>query len=83
MDAAPLMLAYVDRNHRYRLLNQAYQDWFGLESAELIGRHVRDVLGEAYYAKVAPKIARSRKSIRPSASRSAAASKPTSPAAVP
>lgn len=47
-DAAPLLIAYVDREKRYRFLNRAYEQWFGQPREALQGRLVEDVLGAAY-----------------------------------
>ncbi|PVM83382.1 PAS domain-containing protein [Caulobacter endophyticus] len=47
-DAAPLLIAYIDQERRYRFINQAYQDWFGQPREAIQGRLVEDVLGEAY-----------------------------------
>lgn len=49
-DAVPMLIAYVDRAHVYRFANATYRDWFGMEPETMIGRHVRDVIGEAAYA---------------------------------
>ncbi|AYV47480.1 hypothetical protein CFHF_06090 [Caulobacter flavus] len=47
-DAAPLLIAYIDQERRYRFVNQAYQDWFGQPREAIQGRRVEDLLGEAY-----------------------------------
>lgn len=48
-DAVPMLVAYVDRDYRYRFANARYEDWFGVLPNEIVGRHVRDVLGEGLY----------------------------------
>jgi PAS domain S-box-containing protein len=45
-DSLPLMLAYVDRDLRYRFHNSRYFEWLGREAGAVLGRHVREVLGE-------------------------------------
>ncbi len=57
-NALPALVALVDRDHRYRFINQTYQSWFGMDPSTLVGRHVRDVLGEAAYARVLPHMER-------------------------
>ena len=47
-DAAPLLIAYVDQDQRYRFINRAYEAWFGQPRERLQGRRVEDVLGAAY-----------------------------------
>ncbi|WP_169796760.1 ATP-binding protein [Chondromyces crocatus] len=49
-EMSPLLICYVDRDQRYRMVNRAYEGWFGVAPEELIGHHVRDVVGEQAYA---------------------------------
>ena len=51
-DAMPGLIAYVDRQERYRFVNKAYEDWFGVRSADIEGKHVRGVVGDAGYEKL-------------------------------
>jgi len=51
IDSVPALIASVDRNQHYRLTNKQYQEWFGLSSDQITGRHVRDILGEQSYQK--------------------------------
>lgn len=51
-DTIPGMLAYVDAQQRYQFVNQRYADWFKTSRSDLIGKQVRDVLGEAAYSQV-------------------------------
>ncbi|MGH9940904.1 MAG: PAS domain-containing protein [Pyrinomonadaceae bacterium] len=53
-DAMPALISYVDAEHRYRFVNKTYTDWFGHEPEEIVGKHLREVLGEAAYAAVLP-----------------------------
>ena len=55
-DSLPALVAYIDTEFRYRFNNRAYQQWFGMRPAEVIGRHVRDVLGDAAYEVVKPRM---------------------------
>lgn len=48
-DALPILVAHVDRDHVYRFANNAYVAWFGSRLEEIVGRPVRDVVGEAFY----------------------------------
>ena len=45
-DTMPVLIAFVDTTMCFRFANTAYEDWFGLATGEVIGRHVRDVIGE-------------------------------------
>jgi PAS domain S-box-containing protein len=55
-DGLPALVAYVDREHRYQLVNHTYQSWFGVETASLVGRHASELLDAGSYAKVAEKL---------------------------
>lgn len=55
-DALPVLITYVDKNRCYRFNNKAYETWFGHSIKEISGKHVKDVLGEAAYKKLKPKI---------------------------
>ncbi|RYE94383.1 MAG: PAS domain-containing sensor histidine kinase, partial [Myxococcales bacterium] len=58
MDAVPFLLSFVTADERYRLINRSYEDWFGLTHAQLEGRTVREVIGEAAYAVLGPYVQR-------------------------
>ena len=53
-DSLPVLVSYIDAGHRYRFVNKAYEEWFGLPRREVVGQHTRDVLGEAAYEAVRP-----------------------------
>jgi diguanylate cyclase len=58
-DAIPALIARVDADGVYRFVNGTYRDWFG-DAAPRIGQTLRDFVGELYYQRVAPMIARVR-----------------------
>ncbi len=45
MNAAPVPIAYVDNNLRYKLVNKAYAKRFDLTPDECVGRHMTEVAG--------------------------------------
>jgi PAS domain S-box-containing protein len=57
-DSFPTLISYVDAEERYRFNNRTYEQWFGSRAADLAGKHMRDVLGDAAYAAVKPHVAR-------------------------
>ncbi|WP_419736226.1 PAS domain-containing protein [Pseudomonas sp. COR18] len=57
INAVPALIAYVDREERFRLNNSAYLDWFGKTPQELYGKTLREVLGEQAYAMRAEHVA--------------------------
>ncbi|MCP9493949.1 MAG: PAS domain S-box protein [Pyrinomonadaceae bacterium MAG19_C2-C3] len=57
-DAVPVLIAYIDRNECYRFVNRAYEDWFAQPTANIVGTHIRDTLGEEGYAIARPNLLR-------------------------
>jgi PAS domain S-box-containing protein len=53
-DILPVMVAYVDRALRYRFINKPLADWLGWSRKEVIGRHLRDVLGPGPFRQRRP-----------------------------
>lgn len=45
-DALPMLIAFVDKQYRYRFANAAYMDWFGQSPAEVIGKSVHELVGQ-------------------------------------
>jgi PAS domain S-box-containing protein len=52
VDAAPVLLSYVDREERYRFCNQSYERWFGVSREQLLGQTVRERMGEPAYESI-------------------------------
>jgi diguanylate cyclase (GGDEF)-like protein/PAS domain S-box-containing protein len=49
-DNVPALIAYIDMNLRYAFANQRYQEWFGVKSADMLGKTVAEAMGEAFFA---------------------------------
>jgi PAS domain S-box-containing protein len=49
-DSLPALVAYVDRDLRYRFNSRRYEAWFGLPPHRIAGRRVVEVLGEPAFA---------------------------------
>jgi PAS domain S-box-containing protein len=58
MDAAPALISYVDRNLRYRLVNSAYERWFGASPRDLIGKPLSEVFADSVMATIKPHVER-------------------------
>lgn len=52
----PALIAYIDREERYRFCNLTYQRWFGIDAQHLLGRTVKEVFGLRFYAVRQPYI---------------------------
>jgi PAS domain S-box-containing protein len=55
-NAAPALISYIDVGFRYRLVNATYERWFGQSADEIRGKHVREVLGDAAWERVRPRM---------------------------
>ena len=55
-DNVPVLIAYVDRDQRYRFTNRAYQATMRTTPSQTDGRHVADILGPARYRRLLPHI---------------------------
>ncbi len=56
-DNLPALVAYIDRDERYRFANAAIGKTFGVDPATMIGRTMREMRGEALYAQLAEHVA--------------------------
>ena len=50
-DAMPALIAYVDKDRRYRFTNKAYEDWFRRPRSQIDGHLMENVLGQGLYNK--------------------------------
>ena len=48
-DNVPALFSYVGADGCYKFVNRKYEEWFEIPQTEIIGKHYRDVLGEATY----------------------------------
>ena len=55
-EEAPALLTYVDATGCYCLVNQRYAEWFGRSREDIVGRHMREVIGETAYARARPHV---------------------------
>lgn len=55
-DALPVLIAVLDAETRYCFCNSAYNDWFDLDPAQLIGQRFADVVGNDVANVAAPHI---------------------------
>lgn len=56
LDLLPGLVAYFDRDLRYRYANATYATWRGIDPAQIIGQHCRDVVGEINFPSVLPRL---------------------------
>jgi len=53
-NALPILVGFIDRDNTYRFANEGYREWFGLPAADVIGKHVADIVGQDYYKSRVP-----------------------------
>jgi PAS domain S-box-containing protein len=61
MDAFPGLIAVMNQDFVYTYVNQRLASLLGKQAPEIVGRHMRDILGEARYAENVLEIARAKK----------------------
>jgi PAS domain S-box-containing protein len=45
-DILPVMVAYIDCSLTYRFVNKPLADWLGLSRKDILGKHIREVIGD-------------------------------------
>src|SRR5690606_39044999 len=55
-DNAPALIVQCDADVRFRFVNAPYAARFGQRPEQLVGRRVRDVVGEAVYRRLEPHV---------------------------
>ncbi|RQP26072.1 sensor domain-containing diguanylate cyclase [Piscinibacter terrae] len=54
IDAVPAMITYIDTSERYLFSNLPYMRMLGLAREQIVGRNMREVLGDALYERIGP-----------------------------
>ena len=57
LDSLPGLVAYFSPDLLYRYANATYLAWRGIAPAAIVGRHCREIVGEANYPLIASKLA--------------------------
>jgi PAS domain S-box-containing protein len=55
-DALPALVSYIDANLCYQFVNRTYEDWFSRSRDEILGKSIRELLGETAYQVAEPYI---------------------------
>jgi PAS domain-containing protein len=61
-DNPPVMISYIDEDERYQFCNGTCMTWMGIESAQVVGSTMTELLGPDEYAKRAIHLRRTRPS---------------------
>jgi len=54
LQGAPVLLAYLDHEQRFRFASEAHRSWLDMDPQSMLGQHLVDVIGEANYARALP-----------------------------
>jgi PAS domain S-box-containing protein len=57
-DSIPALIFYLDAQRRYRSVNAAFTNWFGVPREEVIGLTMREFVGEEAWAIICPHLER-------------------------
>ena len=52
IDSMPAQISYVNTNQEFALVNREYENAFGLKRDQIIGKHIKEILGESGYNKI-------------------------------
>ncbi|HEV8713958.1 MAG TPA: ATP-binding protein [Candidatus Binatia bacterium] len=52
-DNIPALIGYVGRDLHYRFANRQHAAWFGIPQEQILGQHLRDLLGDAVFQCIA------------------------------
>lgn len=53
-DSLPMLISYIDQDDRYRFVNKAYQDWYGLDLDAVNGKSAAKIHGPETYSWYRP-----------------------------
>ena len=51
-NSVPALIAYIDRDQRFRFSNRTYGEWLGVPHEKMVGRTLREVFGEKLYERL-------------------------------
>ena len=57
-DAVPILLAYVDRYQRFKLVNHEFEIWFGIGRQQALDKTIQETLGDVFFQEIRPHIDR-------------------------
>jgi len=55
-DAVPILLAYVDRYQRFKLVNHEFEVWFGIGRQQALDKTIQETLGDVFFQEIRPHI---------------------------
>ena len=55
-DNLPVLIGFIDSEKRYRFLNKLWESWFARPASEMLGLTIEEVVGEALYEFIGPRV---------------------------
>lgn len=55
----PVLIAYIDHEEHYRFANATHEQWYGVAVKDIVGRTVREVIGDRLYLQIRQQLLRS------------------------
>jgi diguanylate cyclase (GGDEF)-like protein/PAS domain S-box-containing protein len=55
-DNLPVLISYLDRDLRFRFVNQTFQEWFGPEAAPQVGSRLSELPDERAWVEIQPQL---------------------------
>ncbi len=56
IDGMPGLVAYIDREYRYRFVNRRYAEWFNRPGAGIEGRTIAELAGQEAFDRIRPNV---------------------------
>jgi PAS domain S-box-containing protein len=56
LDNTPALIAYWNRNLINEFANHTFEEWFGLQASAVLGKHLRDIIGETAFEVSLPHV---------------------------
>ncbi|HKO29603.1 MAG TPA: PAS domain S-box protein [Nitrospiraceae bacterium] len=57
-NSVPALIFYLDLSRRYRSVNDAFTGWFGLRREDILGLHMRELVGDEAWDIIGPRLDR-------------------------
>lgn len=54
INGIPALICYIDKDRRYRFINETYFKWFGPDAGKIVGKTLEEGLGEKGYQTLKP-----------------------------
>lgn len=56
VNSLPQFVAFVDKDYHYRLINNKYLEYFGVRAKDILGKHLKEIIGPDSFEKVQPQL---------------------------